>query len=99
MKIPCSKLYLTGAIKTQKRAQQNDASVTLDSVTLTVSLDQVFTERMINDLQFVGGPTVSADKTFSEPPCTSNKPAQRTLSRYIMCSTTFGRKPRRKVIT
>jgi hypothetical protein len=41
MKTLCCKLYLTRTIKTQKRAQQNDASVTVDAVTLTDLLDQV----------------------------------------------------------
>jgi hypothetical protein len=35
MKTLCSKLCITWAIKTQTRAQQNDASVTVYSVTLT----------------------------------------------------------------
>jgi hypothetical protein len=39
-----NKLYLTWAMKTQNRAQQNDASVTVDGVTMTDSLDQVITE-------------------------------------------------------
>jgi hypothetical protein len=44
MRTLCSKLYLTQAIKTQNRAQQNDTSVTLDGITLTDSMDQVITE-------------------------------------------------------
>jgi hypothetical protein len=38
MKTLCSKLYLTRDIKTQNRAQEKEASITLDGVTLTDSL-------------------------------------------------------------
>jgi hypothetical protein len=38
MKTLCSKLYLTWAIKTQNRAQYQEASITLDGVTLADSL-------------------------------------------------------------
>jgi hypothetical protein len=44
MKIPCYKLHLTRAIRTQNRAEQNGASVKVDGVTLTESLDRVITE-------------------------------------------------------
>jgi hypothetical protein len=38
MKTPCSKLYFTRAIKTQNRAEQKEASITLNGITLTDSL-------------------------------------------------------------
>jgi hypothetical protein len=63
MKAPCSKLYLTQAIKIQNRTQQNDASVTVIGITLTDSGDH-----RMNDLQFAGDLTVSANKKFSEAP-------------------------------
>jgi hypothetical protein len=72
MKNRCSKLYLTQAINTQNRAQQNVVSETVDGVIPTDILDQVIIKLMT--LSLPGDPTVSADKTFWEAPCTSSLP-------------------------
>jgi hypothetical protein len=65
MKSLCSKLYLTRVIKTQNRAQKNNASVTVDGVTLPDSLGRMFTEWMTGDVLWSS--------------CTSNHPALWTL--------------------
>jgi hypothetical protein len=54
-----AELYLTWAIKTQNRAQRNDASVTVSDITRT---DWI--RWLPNEWLFAGDPSVSADKTF-----------------------------------